>query len=197
MSCTANIRHARSSDVPALGRLAKQGFSSSPVYTFVRTKAKAFPKHTIRGYEREYAQLVHDPGVLFTVLELEVIEHVAVPLSQSREKECTGRARIDTSHSQLRRQGDKAIVGFAIWKLGSEAIVNWSLIRSIRCELTFQTWRCWRDHFMGWCLELTKWEQDHYASFRTQIASIFFKLRDIDPIRAAKVDELCTLAQET
>lgn len=133
---TIHIRNAQSKDVHQLAELARVGYETSPVYSFVRTKAREFPEDTEKSYRQELRVLIANPRLLFTVLEVTVDDHnhctSAIRAQRDKRKCHTGSKRWDF---KLCGATTRKIVGFAIWRLNPKSQeIHESLLNDLKCK---------------------------------------------------------------
>ncbi|KAF8462928.1 hypothetical protein BDZ91DRAFT_732689 [Kalaharituber pfeilii] len=169
----ARIRKAKSYDIPALGEVAAEGFRTSPVYKFVRTGADKFPQDTRRSYREEFRKLIADPSILFIVLEVHqqslVGEKHVTQCTQSGNKNQCGKRQSIRFANKTPGYSAPRVVGFAVWKLCSDsAKIKRTFIKTLK-------YLC--------------------VTARVELTSLFWKPRDINPLRAAKVDKIWQVAQ--
>ena len=127
-----HIRTAIPADIHTLAVIASEGFATSPVFEFVRTKADVYRDDTIRSYERQYALFMADPSIYFecVLLEIDSVEHVTAPQRQLAKKSRMWKKGIRPSQKQR-------IIGFAVWQLqpGSDKM-NKSVLKQLKCKLS-------------------------------------------------------------
>lgn len=169
------IRKAKPRDIDQLAKLAQKGYQTSPVYSFVRTKAEQYQKDTVKSYREELRVLAANPKLKFDVLELNPgvdNNNSGKPTSQLTRwgKSENGGQKMPRWRSNC-KQCDSPIVGFAIWRLDSNSE---KVQRSI-----------WKKAKYGW------------VSVRAQLTSLVWKPRDTNPARAAKIGKLCDEVQRS
>lgn len=67
---SALIRDATIKDLACLAEVAKAGFSSSPVYKFVRVRADQFPNDVLAAYRAEMISYLRNPRCLVKIAEV-------------------------------------------------------------------------------------------------------------------------------
>ena len=137
-----NIRKAKTRDMDQLAELAQKGYQTSPVYSFVRTKAEKYPKDTVKSYRKELRVLAANPGLKFDILELnpEVDNNkLGKPTPQVTRccKSKSGSQKMPRWRSNCKKC-DSTIVGFAIWRLDSNSEkIQRSIWKKAKCEYLF------------------------------------------------------------
>lgn len=132
-----HTRKAKAADIYSLGELAQAGFQSSPVYSFVRTRAHEYPEDTVKSYREELRVLAVDPRVRFTVLELdrdELEKHGHVTPSNRSSKKGHKSSWVSNLSLRTHKKDERRIIGFAIWRLNPNSNqINQSLMSNLKC----------------------------------------------------------------
>jgi len=133
------IRKAKTRDIDQLAELAQEGYQTSPVYSFVRTKAKEYPKDTVKSYRKELRVLAANPKLKFDVLELNPeVDNTNLEKPTPPETRCgkskSGSQKMPRWRSNCKKC-DSPIVGFAIWRLDSDSEkIQRSIWKKAKCE---------------------------------------------------------------
>ena len=144
---TIHIRKAQSKDIHQLAELARVGYETSPVYRFVRTRAREFPADTEKSYHKELRVLMENPKLMFDVLEVDADElrqfpHVTKQTQICNVQERSSKLNLWNTNFNLCHEGneiqlprDRRIVGFAIWRLGAKSnMIHESFLKNMTCK---------------------------------------------------------------
>lgn len=140
-----SVRKVKSQDIHELAKLAQKGYQTSPVYSFVRTKAKEYPEDTVKSYRQELRLLAANPKLKFDVLELnsEMNNNSEKPTPQVtiRSRSRCGSRKMPRWNSKCKKSESPIIVGFAIWRLDSNSEkIQRSIWKKAKCGCLLSTY---------------------------------------------------------